>query len=310
MRATLSAWKAAAAAVPLAARHAYELYHPPQAKPGRTPLSKGLPLRGLRLTTSRDAIPLSGWVVPGAGPHTVVVCHGMGRTMSSTLGHIEMLHRAGWHVVAYDLRNHGDSGRDRAFGSMADRYTGDLADVLRWVRADPELGGGEVALYAFSFSTWVALSVLARLDRPAAALVCDSGPMFDIGAGLQHFARVRRPALPAAQREGTGHAVYRSCFGALCRRMLAVRNWPPDLSGTPTRLMFVAGGQDPLVPESQIAPVADRYPRAERWTAPNALHMSALRFDREEYEERVLAFLTGAFAAHPTTAHSEAATDG
>ncbi|MFI9152077.1 alpha/beta hydrolase [Streptomyces sp. NPDC053367] len=309
MRATLQALKAVAAAVPLAARHAYELYHPPRAKPGRTPQSKGLPLRELRLTTSRDGIELRGWVVPGAGPHTVVVCHGMGRTMSSTLGHIELLHRAGWHVVAYDLRNHGDSGRDRRLGSMAERYTSDLADVLGRVEADPELGGGQIALYGFSFSTWVALSVLTRLDRPPAALVCDSGPMFDIASGLHHFAQVRRSSLPEELRGGAAHAVYRFFFSALCRRMLAVRKWPPDLSGTPTRLMFIAGGQDPLVPESQITPVADRYPHAERWTAPNALHMNALRFDREEYQERVLTFLTRAFSQSDGR-RSEAARNG
>ncbi|MEU6479405.1 alpha/beta fold hydrolase [Streptomyces sp. NPDC047017] len=309
MRAVLSALRAAATAVPLAARHAHELYHPPPAKPGRTPRHKGLPLRELSLTTSRDGIALHGWVVPGAGPHTVVVCHGMGRTMSSTLGHIELLHRAGWHVVAYDLRNHGDSGRDRCYGSMAERYTSDLADVLRWVAADLELGAGRIALYGFSFSTWVALSVLTRLDRPPVALVCDSGPMADIGSGLRHFAGLRRATLPEALRGGAGHAVYRFCFSALCRHMLAVRNWPPDLSRTGTRLMFVAGGQDPVVPEARIAPVADHYPDAERWTAPNALHMNALRFDREEYQDRVLTFLTGAFA-HSTARRSEAATDG
>ncbi|MFB7668827.1 alpha/beta hydrolase [Kitasatospora sp. NPDC056138] len=283
-------------AVGLAARHAFELYHPPTAKPGRTPLNKGLPLREFVLTTTRDRIPLHGWVVPGRGPHTVVLCHGMGRTKSSTLGHIELLHRAGWHVVAYDLRNHGESGRDRRWLRMADRFTGDLADVLRWVRADPELGGGEIAVYAFSFSTWVALSVLKRLDDRVAAVVCDSGPMADIRAGLAHYAGLRRSTLPEPLRAGPGFAVYRAGFSAICGRMLAAPDWPPDLGRVPTRLMFVAGGQDTVVPESRIAPVADRYPDAERWTAPNAMHMNAIRFDREEYRERLLTFLTRSFA--------------
>ncbi len=282
-------------AVVLAARHAYELYHPPRSKPGRSPRNKNLPMREFTLVTSRDRITLRGWVVPGEGAHTVVLCHGMGRTRSSTLGHIEMLHRAGWNVLAFDMRNHGESGRDKRYGSMAERYTGDLADVLRWVRADPGLGGGEIAVYGFSFSTWVSLSVLKRIDDRLAAVICDSGPAFDIKAALREFAALRRSALPRSVRGGAGFAVYRACFGSLCEHMLAVREWPPDLSRFRTRLMFIAGGQDFVVPESQIAPAAHHYPESERWTAPNALHMNGLRFDREEYRERVLAFLTRCF---------------
>ncbi|MEU1796190.1 alpha/beta hydrolase [Streptomyces californicus] len=282
-------------AVVLAARHAYELYHPPRSKPGRTPRNKNLPMREFTVVTRRDRITLRGWVVPGEGPHTVVLCHGMGRTRSSTLGHIEMLHRAGWNVVAYDMRNHGESGRDKRYGSMAERYTEDLADVLRWVRAEPGLGGGEIAVYGFSFSTWVALSVLRRIDDRIAAVICDSGPAFDIGSALKKFAVLRRSALPRPVRGGAAFSVYRACFSALCGHMLAVRSWPPDLSRFTTRLMFVAGGQDIVVPASQIAPAARHYPDSERWTALNALHMNGLRFDREEYRERVLGFLARSF---------------
>lgn len=286
---------AVATALGTAARHAFEVYHPPAGKPGRTPADKGLPQREFTLTTSRDGIALHGWAVPGAGPDTVVLCHGMGRTKSSTLAHIQLLHRAGWHVVAYDMRNHGESGRDRRLTRMADRYTDDLADVLRWVHADPQLGGGQVALVGFSFSTWVCLNVLRRIGHPVAAVVCDSGPMYDIGAGLRHFATLRRGTLPAELTEGLPAALYRRAFGLIGQAMLVVREWPPDLRAVPTRLMFVAGGQDAVVPPAQIAPVAARYPDAVSWTAPNALHMNAIRFDAADYRERVLGFLTEAF---------------
>ncbi|GAA2244904.1 hypothetical protein GCM10010232_34920 [Streptomyces amakusaensis] len=281
----------------LAARHAFELYHPQAAPPGRTPADKGLPVRDLRITTTRDRVTLKAWAVPADGPHTVVLCHGMGRTRSMVLGHIKLLHEAGHHVVAYDMRNHGESGRERKYGSMSDRYTGDLADVIAAVRADPELNRGELAVISFSFSTWVALHVLDRLPVPLAAVICDSGPMDDTAGGLRHFARLRRSTLPERLREGVGFAVYRDLFARICLHMLAVRNWPPKLDGVPTRLMFIAGGEDPVVPAAQVLAVAARYPRAERWTAPNALHMNAVRFDAEEYRTRVLGFLAEAFTA-------------
>lgn len=289
--------RALAAAARLAARHAHELYHPPPARPGRTPQSKGLPTRPLTVRTTLDGLRLDAWVVPGEGPHTVVVCHGMGRTKSSVLGHVRLLHDAGHHVVAYDMRNHGESGRDRRWGGMSERYTTDLADVIAAVRRDPEVGGAGLALFGFSFSTWVSLHVLRRAGTPVAAVVCDSGPMSDTAAGLRHFADLRRPALPENVREGAAFALYHRLFAALSLRMLAVREFPPDLSGLPTRLMFVAGAQDPVISEAQIAGVADHYPDAERWTAPQAMHMSALRFDAAEYRRRVTEFLAAAFVA-------------
>ncbi|MCX4693188.1 alpha/beta hydrolase [Streptomyces sp. NBC_01408] len=297
LRGLLTAVPAAAAGFALAARHAFELYHPPAARPGRTPQSKGLPVRDLTVRTTRDGVALQAWVVPGTGPHTVVICHGMGRTRSSVLGHIELLHGAGHHVVAYDMRNHGDSGRDRKIRGMSGRFTSDLEDVIAAVRRDPETGGGELALFGFSFSTWVSLHVLRRIDPAVAAVVCDSGPMSDTKAGLRHFAGLRRTLLPEPVRDGPGFTVYRSAFARFCLHMLAVRNWPPDLTGVPTRLMFVAGAQDPVIQVPQIMAVADRYPDAERWTAPQAMHMNALRFDAAEYRPRVLDFLASAFSA-------------
>ncbi|MFI9629739.1 alpha/beta hydrolase [Streptomyces sp. NPDC052042] len=278
-------------------RHAYRLYHPPQSRVGRTPENKGLSVRPMRVVTSRDRIPLAAWVVPGKGPHTVVVCHGVERSRSSTLGHIEMLHRAGHHVVAYDMRNHGESGGDRRIGRMAVRYTSDLLDVLRSVAADPEVGGGRLAVLGFSFSAWPALYVLREAGPPVSAVITDSGPMFDIPSGLGAFADLRRGSLPEHLRAPVAFGAYRWAFRTAALRMLGLKEWPPDLSHVPARLMFVAGGEDFVVPQEQVGRVARCFPGAEFWVAPHAMHMNAIRFDRQEYRTRVLEFLSAAFAA-------------
>ncbi|WP_340557496.1 alpha/beta hydrolase [Streptomyces sp. GSL17-111] len=280
------------------ARHAYELYHPPQSRVGRTPENKGLPMRRMRVTTTLDRLTLEAWVIPGDGPHTVVICHGVERSRSSTLSHIEMLHRAGYHVVAYDMRNHGESGGDRRFSRMARRYTSDLRDVLREVAADPEVGGGGLAVLGFSFSAWPSLQVLSVPDAPAlSAVICDSGPMHDIPAGLAGFADLRRGGLPEHLRRRAAFTAYRRVFRTLAFHMLAVRNWPPDMTGVPTRLMFVAGAEDPVVSAAQVGKVARTLPGAHLWVAPTAMHMNAIRFDRQEYRTQVLDFLADAFTA-------------
>lgn len=281
----------------LGVRHAYQLYHPPGSRVGRTPANKGLETRRMHVTTSRDGVTLDAWAVPGEGPHTVVICHGMERSKSSVLGHIEMLHRAGHHVVAYDMRNHGESSGDRRYGRMARRYTSDLRDVLQAVAADPDLGTGRLAVLGFSFSAWPALYVLRDPGVSVSAMVADSGPMYEIGTGLGAFATLRRSSLPQRLGRGVAFAPYRFAFRTVALHMLAIRDWPPELPETGTRLMFVAGAEDPVVGADQVRRVAESYPGSRFWVAPHAMHMNALRFDRQDYTERVLGFLASAFAA-------------
>ncbi|MEU7245083.1 alpha/beta hydrolase [Streptomyces sparsogenes] len=293
----------AAPAAPLlgiagAAKHAYQLYHPPlPTGRARTPADRGLPMRHKTVVASYDGVPLRAWVVPGAGPHTVVVCHGMGRTRSMTLGHIRLLHRAGHHVVAYDLRNHGDSGADRALTRMGERYTSDLRDVLYATAADPGLRGGALALFGFSFSTWPALQVVPRSRVPVAAVIADSGPAYDVPAGLRHFAALRGQALPRWLRGPRTLAAHRRAFAFFALRMLSLADWPPDLSGCDTRLMFIGSALDSFVDPATVERTARHYPGAQYWTAAGAPHMRGLRFDAAEYEKRVLGFLAEAFEA-------------
>jgi uncharacterized protein len=276
-------------------RDAHAVYHPSSTPAGQTPADKELAYRELRVVTSRDNVPLTGWVVPGRGPHTLVICHGMGNTKSAVLNHIELLHQAGHHVVAYDMRNHGESGADRKLGRMAERFTSDLADVLRAVSADPQLGQGKLAVLAFSFSTWPAVYVLRDIDVPVAAVICDSGPMYDISGAFVRFSGLRWATLDKARRGPGAFRLYRLAFRLSATRMLGVRDWPPPLPGTATRLLFIAGARDRVVPAVEVMRVADAYPAAQRWTAPMATHMNAVRLDKTGYHGLVTDFLAAAF---------------
>jgi pimeloyl-ACP methyl ester carboxylesterase len=110
IRTALAAMTGALAAVARGAEDAYQIYHPVTTPSSRHPSDKGISVRDLELVTSRDNIRLHGWVAPGRGPHTVVIAHGTGRDKAMVIDHIRLLHGAGHHVVAVDLRNHGRSG--------------------------------------------------------------------------------------------------------------------------------------------------------------------------------------------------------
>jgi uncharacterized protein len=292
--------------VPVAAafglRAAYRVYHPPRQPNGVTPADRGLPFAMTRITTSRDGLALSVWVIPAAegaaAKGTVIVSHGMGRNAASVLPHATMLRAAGFHVVAYDLRNHGDSGRDRALTGMAARYVADLADVVSFARAHPMLGG-DVSILAFSFSTWPALHILREPGIELAAVVCEGGPALDIGAGLRRLAELRRSSLPAPLREPIPFAALRAGLDVGGRIMLAVRAWPTNLDRVSTRALFIAGGRDQVVPPAAVEALLGHYaarPAADRvtyWLAPRAIHLNALRLNRADYVRIVPAFLAG-----------------
>lgn len=285
----------------LGARDAYRTYHPEPSKLRRTPADRGLALRTESIRASADGLGLDTWIVPGRGPHTVVVCHGMTRSKASVLDHIALLHEAGHHVVAFDMRNHGASGRDRRIRGMARRFTSDVLDVIGHVRRDPGLGGGEVAMLAFSFSTWPALYALRDPGARVVALACDSGPAVSIPAAFRHFCTLRRERMPRALARQPIFALYAGAYRRCGTLMLDCRDWPPDLRGVPTRLLFVTGARDEVVPPASVAATAGRYPGAELWIAPSSIHLNAHRMDRAEYARRLTDFFDRALRGIPAS---------
>lgn len=286
---------AAAAAAGVGLRSAYRVFHPPRGKEDKPPEDEGLTARTTEIVTSRDGVRLSAWIVPGEGPHTVIVCHGMGRNKSSVLGHVRLLHDLGHHVVAYDLRNHGDSGNDRALTRMADRFSSDLADVLRTVSADPVLGTGGFAVLACSFSTWPAVHFLPHAPVPVSAVICDSGPTSDVRCLFRTLFDLGRPAMPLPLRHQPAFGIASATFERAVTGMLGVRGWPTDLTGIATGLLFIAGERDPVVPALDVASFAERYSQATVWVSPKARHINAVRVESGEYVARVDTLLQRAF---------------
>ncbi|WP_457034263.1 alpha/beta hydrolase, partial [Kitasatospora sp. P5_F3] len=276
------------------------LYRPPRTQGGRTPADKGLDWQDTGIDT-RDGRRLAAWLVPGDGPHTVVVCHPVGRDRSGVLPHIRLLHDAGHHVLAYDLRNHGASDDDPDVRAMADKFTSDLHDALAHVRALPDARRGAVGVLALSFSTWPAVYGLGGPGGPD-AVVCDSGPGADVPAAIRRYFDLQARLLPRYLRARPARALAGRVFVRTVGRRLRVRrDWLAALSGTDLPLLFVAAARDTLVPPSEIEAVAAGTPGARVWTAPHSIHVNAHRLDRVEYARQLTAFYADAFDRAPVT---------
>ena len=94
----------------------------------------------------RGDVRLAGWWIPARPPHggdatpagwgtrTVLLCHGLGSSKANALGVAEHLLRAGYNVLAVDLRAHGDSGGHvTAFGDAERR---DVLAAVAWLRRE------------------------------------------------------------------------------------------------------------------------------------------------------------------------------
>jgi len=93
---------------------------------------------------STDGVDLAGWWIPAPQPRgrrpanwaarTVVLCHGLGSNKANQLDLVRDLVPAGFNVLAFDFRAHGDSGGQLcSFGDL-ERF--DVLAAVHWLRTN------------------------------------------------------------------------------------------------------------------------------------------------------------------------------
>ncbi|MDP1900647.1 MAG: alpha/beta fold hydrolase [Rubrivivax sp.] len=110
---------------------------------------------------------LFGWLVspPPAAPQpapAVLVMHGWGANAATMWPVAPPLHAAGFAVLLIDARGHGRSD-DEAFTSMP-RFAEDIAAGLGWLREQPAIAAGRLALLGHSVGAAAALLHASRHD--------------------------------------------------------------------------------------------------------------------------------------------------
>lgn len=270
---------------------AYRIFHPPRKHNRREPKT-GLALQELRLA-STDGVALSAFLVRPAVPRaTVVICHEWGAHKATKLKYAEMVVEYGCAVLLFDLRNHGDSDSDSAWGDMSRRYTDDLAAAVRTVRADPELGCSPVIVLAFSFSTFPAVHGLAhRPDAAGDALILDSGPVFDEHDITDRFmTQFGATLFPGWLHGPIFFPLAKRLSVALVGHLLCVE-WPAAADRLGRPMLLFCGSVDRIAVEPQIRAFADRLSDVTVHTMPECPHLLAFKLAPEQYRQAVLDFI-------------------
>lgn len=154
-----------------------------------TPSEMGLAFENVQFP-AKDGVRLSGWFIPAAGSErggaSIILVHGwawnrLGDAANDLLANfsattpVELLrlahalHHEGYHVLMFDLRNHGESAAHPpvTFGqSEAD----DLLGALAYLSARPDVDPARLAAIGFSMGANAILYALPQTDALSAAI--------------------------------------------------------------------------------------------------------------------------------------------
>jgi uncharacterized protein len=139
-----------------------------------TPADRGLPYEATVVRSSTGDLP--AWFIPardGASGPGVVLVHGWESNRDRTLPNAEVLNAAGFHVLTFDVRGHGDNPPETLPISVAE-FRDDAAAALDTLLARPEVTVG--GLLGHSLGAVGAILAAAGAGERCAALVSTSAP--------------------------------------------------------------------------------------------------------------------------------------
>jgi pimeloyl-ACP methyl ester carboxylesterase len=246
-----------------------------------TPFETDVPYEPVSLVT-RDNVTLAGWWLAGTGKRVVVGLAGRSGIKSDLLGVGSRLAKAGFHVLLFDFRGRGESGRAKT--SMGAVEAIDASAAIDCAAA--RIPDARIGLIGFSMGATVAVLAAAG-DPRIGAVVLDSpyaSPARVIRARLKRFFPITRALLVPILARMWALLLFGQDIGGIdapsCARRIAV-------SGA----LVIVSGKDSFIPPAQQREVFEALPLPkELWEEPEADHCGAYFRDRKAYVERIIDF--------------------
>ncbi|RMG95830.1 MAG: alpha/beta hydrolase, partial [Chloroflexi bacterium] len=236
--------------------------------------------------TTEDGLTLHGWFIPPSPESdgaTFILVHGYSANRTAMIDQATMLHQAGYGVLVFDLRNHGESeGNVTTWGYLE---TADVIAAFHYVQQRPDVNPNQIGLIGKSMGGAAVIRAAARL--PEAKLVVAESTYTSFADNLPVIARSMggvpdyyAPIVLWAAERITG---------------VPLRDVRPvaDIAQlSPRPVLIIQGDQDGLVAPAHAEQLfaAAGQPKA-LYMIPGANHLDIVTKDPEAFAERLLAFV-------------------
>lgn len=290
----------ALAAIPLALAWiiSENILHPKPRVEDHTPDDFSLQVEEVTFS-SRDGTRLAGWFIPAAGDAkrapAILLSHGWARSRAELLPHADLLHRAGYNVLAFDYRYRGKSQGDAC--TLGLREQDDLLGALDFFAVRPEVDPARIGVLGMSTGGVVAIGAAARDQRLRVVVTeCPFGSHEVVMtrsvsryAPLPSF--VTRLVAPLA-KQVIERRVGRSFESADADKVIGLISPRP---------IFVIGDElDAIIGVEETKRLFERALEPKQfWLIPGADHARGWQAAAMEYERRVIAFLNETLVRNP-----------
>ena len=249
----------------------------------------------VRFPSREKNITLAGWYAPGdpAAP-VVILTHGLDscKCNQEVLIPAGMLHRNGFNVLLYDLRNHGESDSDGGRTAIGNKEYLDLLGAWDWLVTEKGFAPEHIGIFGDSLGSGTSLIAFGEEPRLAAAWV--DSPYFDLRAAIdEELARNHYPA----------QLVYGGLFMARVVGGVDLLAHSPQKAivndaGRPIFVVHSPGDTRLNVHHSRdLVQLAQQYgANVTAWFPEGIDHVQACLQLPGEYEQRLVAFFSAALA--------------
>jgi alpha-beta hydrolase superfamily lysophospholipase len=217
------------------------------------------------------------------GGECVLVLHGIADSREGAIGFAPMLLRAGYSVLAPDLRAHGRSGGERTTYGVLERD-----DTLRWSQWMRDQGCHR--RYGLGASLGGAVLIQAATEPGAFDAIVAESSFRDLRSVAVDRVAQRLPVpLPVARLTASA-AVDTGLAYTQLRYGLDLREASPQKAAraAQARLLLIHGLADTETPPDHSRAIAGAAPQAELWLVPNARHVAASATAPEDFRARVI----------------------
>ncbi|MFC1587303.1 alpha/beta fold hydrolase [Planctomycetota bacterium] len=242
----------------------------------------GLEFEPVTLRTT-DGHKISAWWLPSPGAgRTIILCHGIGAYKSDIIDFAPPLMKAGWNVMMFDFRGHGDSsGHTTSFGYYERR---DVAAAYEFICSQDGCDPGQVVGYGVSMGTSALIHAVAN-GIPLRGLVLDS-PFARIEAVAQTLLPVDNKAIQVPV-----FALFN--FWSRIDLGLSMADISPvnRLHKINVPIFFIHGTADRVIPCTESEVLYQTYQhQKELEIVPGAQHIGS-SWRLKDYHKRILDFL-------------------